>query len=208
VVPITFRLIIPLTWCHRRSITSSGTANKWVVIIINILRSSRISIKFMMGNTILAPRGLCYHRQHSCLPPTQTCSCYGCNLLSSLYDVLPWSINVFYDKDIVRIAPPLKNSWYSDTSHHHHSFLVLVLIPTGVPTSERCCLDSAFLAKYFSFSTNASGVHWPFLRIFINPTLVLKLLETFNSETFQCILLFLGQSPPPLTLTDLLYLWF
>ena len=42
--------------------------NKCVVIIINTLSVSRISIKFMMGNTILVPRWLCYHRKHSCLP--------------------------------------------------------------------------------------------------------------------------------------------
>ena len=32
-----------------------------------------------------------------------------------------------YVKDVARIAPPLNNSWYSDTSHKHHYFLVPVL---------------------------------------------------------------------------------
>ena len=73
--------------------------------------------------------------------------CYTLSsLLSSICSSLPWSITIFYVKNVMRITPPLKNSWYSDTSHHHHSFLVLVLIPTGVPTSERCCLDYALLA--------------------------------------------------------------
>ena len=34
--------------------------NKCVVIIINLMSSSRISIEFMMRNTILAPDDLCY----------------------------------------------------------------------------------------------------------------------------------------------------
>ena len=37
--------------------------------------------------------------------------------------ILPWSITIFDVKNVVRIAPPLKNSWRNDTSHHHHSFL-------------------------------------------------------------------------------------
>src|SRR4051812_49398928 len=81
--------------------------------------------------------------------PTQTCSCCGytlSSLLSRNCSPLPWNINISYDINVVRISPSLKNSWYGDTSHHHHSFLVLVLIPTWVPTSERCCLDSALLA--------------------------------------------------------------
>ena len=72
--------------------------------------------------------------------------CTLSSLLSNICSSLPWSITIFYVKNVVRISPPLKNSWYGETSHHHHSFLVLVLIPTGVPTSERCCLDSALLA--------------------------------------------------------------
>ena len=39
-----------------------------VMIIINILSSSRISIEFMMRNTILALDDWCCHRPHYCLP--------------------------------------------------------------------------------------------------------------------------------------------
>ena len=74
------------------------------------------------------------------------------SLLSNICSSLPWSITIFYVKNVVRISPPLKNSWYRDTSHHHHSFLVLVLIPTGVPTSEWCCLDSTLLATLLLWS--------------------------------------------------------
>ena len=139
--------------------------DKCAMIIINILSSSKISIKFMMGNTILSPQWLCYHRKHSCLPPTQTCSCYGCNLLSSLYDVLPWSIIICYVKNVVRITPPLKNSWYSDTSHHHHSFLVLVLIRSVMfgfcPSSNHIALKimvGRSLLDYLLFLTHHSDI--------------------------------------------------
>ena len=34
------------------------------------------------------------------------------SLLTSICYVLPWSITIFYVKNVVRISPPLKNSWY------------------------------------------------------------------------------------------------
>ena len=43
--------------------------DKCVVVIINLMSLSWISIGFMKRNTILALEELCYHRQHSCLPP-------------------------------------------------------------------------------------------------------------------------------------------
>ena len=82
-------------------------------------------------------------------PPTQTCSCFALYLkfLATQHcSSLTWNITTFYVINVMRISPPLKNSWYGETSHHHHSFLVLVLIPTGVPTSERCCLSYGLLA--------------------------------------------------------------
>ena len=48
--------------------------------------------------------------------------CILISLLSNLCYVLPWSITIFYVKDIVRISPPLENSWYSNTSRHLHLF--------------------------------------------------------------------------------------
>ena len=59
-------------------------------------------------------------------PPTQTCSCFVLYLefLATQHcSSLPWNITTFYVKNVVGISPPLKNSWYGDTSHHHHSFL-------------------------------------------------------------------------------------
>ena len=123
--------------------------DKCVVIIINLMSSSRISTGVMMRNTVLALDDLRYHRP--LLPSHQhklvRVWCYTLSsLLSSNCSSLPWNINISYILNVVRISPPLKNSWYGDTSHHHHSSWVLVLIPTRVPTSERCCLDSALLA--------------------------------------------------------------
>ena len=48
--------------------TSVKSLDKCVMIIINILSSSRISIEFMMRNTILSLDDLCYHRPLYCLP--------------------------------------------------------------------------------------------------------------------------------------------
>ena len=45
------------------------------------------------------------------------------SLLPSICSSLPWNITTFYVKNVVGISPPLKNSWYGDTSHHHHYFL-------------------------------------------------------------------------------------
>ena len=81
---------------------------------------------------------LCYHRQHSCLPQHKLVHILCCiliSLLSNLCYVLPWSITIFDVKNVVSITPPLKNSWYSDTSHHHHSFLVPVLFLNEIPTN-------------------------------------------------------------------------
>ena len=133
------------------------TVDKCVVILINLMSSSRISIEFMMRNTILVPRWFELSSATFLPPPPQhklvhNLCCTLVSLLSSNCSSLPWSITIFYVKKVVRIAPPLKISWYSDTSHHHHSFLVLVFIPTGVPTSERCCLNSALLATLLLWS--------------------------------------------------------
>ena len=51
------------------------------VVIINILSSSRISIEFMMRNTILALDELYYHRPLYCLPTNTSLFMFG---------VIPW----------------------------------------------------------------------------------------------------------------------
>ena len=90
--------------------------DKCVVDIINILSSSKRSIEIMMRNTILALDDSCYQRQHYCIPSNTKLVpvlCYTLSsLLSSICSSLPWSITIFYVKNVMRITPPLKNSWY------------------------------------------------------------------------------------------------
>ena len=88
--------------------------DKCVMIIINIPSSPRISIEFLMRNTIRALDDLCYHRPLDCLP-------FNTNLF--VFCVIPWDpcypafvllylgVTIFYVKNVVRISPPLKNSW-------------------------------------------------------------------------------------------------
>ena len=79
--------------------------------------------------------------------------CYTLSsLLSSNCSSLPWSITIFYVKNVVRISPPLKNSGYGDTSHHHHSFLVPVLFLKGIPTNGLWCVNSKLLATLLLWS--------------------------------------------------------
>ena len=156
-VPITFRFIIRLTWCHRRPITSPwNLSTEIVMIIINILSSSRISIEFLMRNTILTLDDLCYHRPLDCLPFNTNLFVFCVYLEILATQHLFFFTLEYYHLLISRmwwgLLHLLRNSWYSDTIHHHHSFMVLMLIPTGVPTSERCCLDSALLATLLLWS--------------------------------------------------------
>ena len=66
---------------------------------------------------------LCYHRQRYCPPPSNSdLIMLWSSFLSSLCYVRHISITVLHVKDIVRISPPLENSWYSNTSRHLHLF--------------------------------------------------------------------------------------
>ena len=124
--------------------------DKCVVIIINLISSSRISTEFMMRNTTLALDDLCYHRPLYCLPSNT-------NLI--VFCVIPWVpcyptfvfiylgvLSSFMSRMLWGLLHLLRNSWYCDTSHHHHSFLVPVLFIAGMPTNELCCVNSKLLA--------------------------------------------------------------
>ena len=99
---------------------------------------------------------LCYRRPLDCLPfntKLVRVLCYTLrSLLTSLCYVLPCSITIFDVKNVVSITPPLKNSWYSDTSHHHHSFLVPVLFLNKIPTNGLWCVNSKLLATLLLWS--------------------------------------------------------
>ena len=69
VVPITFRFIIPLTWCHHRLITSSWNLST----IVSWSSSTFWALTGYQSNSwweiqSLPLDDLCYHGQHSCLP--------------------------------------------------------------------------------------------------------------------------------------------
>ena len=99
---------------------------------------------FVLSSTILLPS-----IQHKL---ARVLCCTLISLLSSLWYVLPWSITIFYVKYVVRISPPRMTSWYSDTSPHHHSFLVPVLFLKGIPTNGLWCVNSKLLATLLLWS--------------------------------------------------------
>ena len=68
-VPITFRFIIPLTWCHRWPFTSSRNLSTNV----SLSSSTFWDLPGYQSNSwweiqSLPLDDLCYHGQHSCLP--------------------------------------------------------------------------------------------------------------------------------------------
>ena len=80
-VPKTFHFIIPLTWCRRWLITSSGNLStnvSWSSSTFWALQGYRSNSCWEIWSLPLDD--LCYHRQHPCLPSTQMCSCFGLNL--------------------------------------------------------------------------------------------------------------------------------
>ena len=101
--------------------------DKCVMIIINILTPSRISIESMMRSTILALDDLCYHRPPYCLlfNTNLFTLCVYLEILAIQHlifltsEVLP----SLFVKNVVGISPPLKNSWYQNASCHLRSFL-------------------------------------------------------------------------------------
>ena len=119
------------------------SVDKCVVILINLMSSSRISIEFMMRNTILALDELYYHRPLYCLPTNTSLFMFCVNLEIPAIQHLFFFTLEYYHLLISRmlwgLLHLLRNSWYWDASHHHHSFLVPVL-------SELCCANSKLLA--------------------------------------------------------------
>ena len=122
-VPITVCFIIPLTWCRRWLITSYwnlSTNLSWSSSTFWLLPGYQSNSWWWVPPSSLG--NLSYHRQHPYIPFITNLIMLWSSLLTSLCYVLPWSITIFCVKDIVRIAPPLENSWYSNTSRHLHSF--------------------------------------------------------------------------------------
>ena len=57
-----------------------------------------------------------------------TCTCYGCNLLSSSYYILPWRITTFLSRMLWEFHHLLR-ILVSVILHHHHSFLGPRVVP-------------------------------------------------------------------------------
>ena len=112
--------------------------DKCVVIIISIPSSSKISIEFLMRNTTLCSRWFVLSST-TLLPFVQQKLVRALwytlrSLLSSNCSSLPWRITIFYVRNVVRISPPLENSWYKWYFTITILFLVPVLFLTGIPT--------------------------------------------------------------------------
>ena len=126
-IPITFRFIIPLTWCHRWSITSSlnlSTNVSWSSSAFRVLPGYQLNSWWEVPSL---PSMSCFVIDHFiAFPPTQTCSCSFytlSSLLSNICSSLPWNTTTFYVKNVVVILPPLENSWYSNISRLLRWFL-------------------------------------------------------------------------------------
>ena len=115
-VPITFRFIIPLTWCHHWLITSSwnlSTNASWSSSTLWALPGYQLSswweIPSLPLMIVLSLTTLLPSHQHKLVRVW----CYTLSsLLSSNCSSLPWNINISYVLNVVRISPPLENSWY------------------------------------------------------------------------------------------------
>ena len=109
VVLMTFRFIILLTWCHRRWITSSwnlSTIVSWSSSILWALLGYQSKSWWEIPSLPLDE--LCYHRQVIAFPQHKLVRvmCYTLSsLLSNIWSSLPWSITIFYIKDVVLSTP-------------------------------------------------------------------------------------------------------
>ena len=129
-VPITFRFIIPLTWCHHWLITSSwnlSTNVSWLSSTLWALPGYQLSSWWEIPSL---PLMICVTFDHLfAFRSTQNCSCFELYLEIPTIQHLFFLTLEYYHLLISRmwwgLLHLLRNSWYSDTSHHHHSFLVL-----------------------------------------------------------------------------------
>ena len=129
-VPITFRFIIPLTWCRHWLITSSwnlSTNVSWLSSTLWALPGYQLSSWWEIPSL---PLMICVTFDHLfAFRSTQNCSCFELYLEIPTIQHLFFLTLEYYHLLISRmwwgLLHLLRNSWYSDTSHHHHSFLVL-----------------------------------------------------------------------------------
>ena len=135
----------------------SKPLDKCVVIVINIPRSSKISIEFLMRNSILCPRWfglssttLFHSLQH------KTCSCFMLYLeFLAIQLMLCSTLEYCYllCQECHGKFSTLKNSWYKwYLLTSPFLFLVLVLFLTRIPTNGLWCVNSKLLATLLLWS--------------------------------------------------------
>ena len=83
---------------------------------------------------------------------SQTCSCYGCNLLYSLYYDLPCSITAFLSRMLWELLHLLRILDIVILLAISICFLIPVLFLTGKPTIELWCATSKLLATLLLWS--------------------------------------------------------
>ena len=132
-VPITFRFITsfnlmssPIDYIFMKSL------DKCVVIIISIRSTSKISIEFMMRNTILALDDLCYHRPLYCLPFNTNlfvfCVYLEIHAIQHLFSFTLEYYHLFMSRMSWEFHHLLRILDTGDTSCHIHSLLATLLL--------------------------------------------------------------------------------
>ena len=140
-----------LVWCRRWSITSSwsfSTNVSWYSSASRALVGYRPNAWWEIPSLTLDD--MCYRRQPSCLPSytnvVHVLCCPSSSLLIQLMS--PSTLEYYYlvCQECRESCTRIKNSWYSNTSCHHHSFLGPVLFLTGIPTNELWCVVPILLS--------------------------------------------------------------
>ena len=130
--PLTCHFVIPLlvvvvVWLHPLE-----TSRQMCRITFNTLTSSEMSTMFMMRNTLLALDDFIIIDNTLDFLSSRACPCYGCNLLSSLYSVLPWSIIVIMSRMLWGLLHLLENLG-----------MMILLTITILPWSS-CCFQPGY----------------------------------------------------------------
>jgi hypothetical protein len=121
-------------------------------ITFNPLTSSELSSVLMMRYTLLALDEFCYHRQPLWLHFIASLSMLWMKLALLLVLCSTLKYYCLICQVCREYCSTSWNSWHSDTSRHHRSFLVSMLILTGIPMCKQYCLDSVLLATLLLWS--------------------------------------------------------
>ena len=149
-VPITFRFIIPLSWCRRCLITSSwnlSTNVSWSSSTLWALPRYQSNLGWEIPSL---PSMICVIISHFiAFPPTQTCSCFVLSLQFLAIQHL-----FFFTLEYYHLLCQCRGNFTTSQKFLMQAILItitiLFLVPmlflTRIPTSERWCLDSILLA--------------------------------------------------------------